>query len=202
MAQELNCVGLACPQPVMRCRDLIAKEKPGTFDVIVDNEAAVENVTRFLSRSGYAVSRASRDGGQFVLHATRTEDVPVSEEIPSCDLPVSRVGKTVVLVPTDCIGRGDEELGRAVMANYLATYLEVADRIWSVILMNYGAKMACEEGKNLESLKKLEAEGIRILVCGTCLAHFGLMDKLLVGEVSNLLDIVTMMSEADKVISI
>ena len=55
MTKELNCCGLACPEPVIRCRRLLEEEKPASLRVLVDNTAASENVGRFLGRSGYSV---------------------------------------------------------------------------------------------------------------------------------------------------
>ena len=55
MTKELNCCGLACPEPVIRCRRMLQEEKPASLRVLVDNTAASENVGRFLGRNGYSV---------------------------------------------------------------------------------------------------------------------------------------------------
>jgi hypothetical protein len=54
----------------------------------------------------------------------------------------------------------------------------------------------------VEDLEELEAAGITILVCGTCLDYFNLLERKQVGQTTNMLDIVTAMQLADKVINI
>jgi hypothetical protein len=68
--------------------------------------------------------------------------------------------------------------------------------------VNNGVKLAIDESEVLQNLTELEDSGITILVCGTCLDHFNLLDKKQVGETTNMLDIVTAMQLADKVINI
>jgi intracellular sulfur oxidation DsrE/DsrF family protein len=63
-------------------------------------------------------------------------------------------------------------------------------------------KLTAEDTEKLASLRELEENGIAILVCGTCLEHFNLLEKKQVGETTNMLDIVTAMQLADKVINI
>jgi intracellular sulfur oxidation DsrE/DsrF family protein len=74
--------------------------------------------------------------------------------------------------------------------------------LWRLVLVNNGVKLAIDESEVLQNLTELEDSGITILVCGTCLDHFNLLDKKRVGETTNMLDIVTAMQLADKVINI
>ncbi|MFZ0449608.1 MAG: hypothetical protein WAL98_10240 [Desulfatiglandaceae bacterium] len=68
--------------------------------------------------------------------------------------------------------------------------------------MNNGVKLTIEGSEVLPVLKEYKEAGLHILACGTCLTHFDLLDKKLVGETTNMLDIVTAMQLADKVINI
>lgn len=203
--QVVNCLGCVCPEPVLRCRALLSAGQPQEFCVLVDNKASRENVSRFLGKNGYAVSVEQQADSQWALHAVRTKAADNSQE-PEEEAPVpqsasqSRVGKSVVLITTQTLGRGDDTLGQALMGNFIATLPEMGGQLWRVILLNGGVKLACEEGKALDGLKKLVAEGVSVYVCGTCLAHYGLMDARQTGETSNMLDIVTSLAEADKVI--
>ena len=86
------------------------------------------------------------------------------------------------------------------MATFLATLPEMGDALWRVILLNGGVKLAAMPGDALQALHKLEQSGVSVLVCGTCLAHYGLHAEKAVGETSNMLDIVTSLSLADLVI--
>ena len=100
------------------------------------------------------------------------------------------------------MGKGDETLGRKLVVNFIATLKEMGHELFRLILLNGGVKLAVEGAECLPALQALEREGIRILVCGTCLTHFGLLEKKMVGETTNMLDVVTAMQTADKTISV
>lgn len=223
----LDCKGLACPEPVLRTRELIEKQKPAEFMVVVDNSTAVENITRYVNNNGYTVAKMNKkDDACFELTVQKVEstideheEVPGLErthfftdteifnknplflkngEVPADYTDKTKKRKTVVLLATDKLGHGDDELGAKLMENFLATLTEMD--IWQIIMVNGGVRLATSEGKNLESLKKLADQGVKINVCGTCLNHFKLVDAKKIGETTNMLDIVTTLDLADKVI--
>ena len=197
----LNCRGMACPQPVIRSRELV---DAGTaeLEVLVDNEPAAENVERFLRGRGYAVDRAKEGDGLWRLTARAGEGAavganPVRAETASG---LGREAGTLVLITTESLGRGDEGLGEKLMPNVLATLPELGSRLWRLVLLNGGVKLAARPGPALEALQSLAQSGVSVLVCGTCLAHYGLLEAKAVGETSNMLDIVTSLDLADKII--
>jgi selenium metabolism protein YedF len=100
------------------------------------------------------------------------------------------------------MGRGDEELGGKLMINFLKTLKEMGTDLWRLVFVNNGVKLTLEDSEILPDLQTYEKEGLHILVCGTCLNHFGLLEKKQVGETTNMLDIVTAMQLADKVINL
>ena len=197
----LNCRGMACPQPVIRSRELV---DAGTaeLEVLVDNEPAAENVERFLRGRGYAVDRAKEGDGLWRLTARAGEGAavganPVRAETASG---LGREAGTLVLITTESLGRGDEGLGKKLMTNFLATLPELGSRLWRLVLLNGGVKLAARPGPALEALQSLAQSGVSVLVCGTRLAHYGLLEAKAVGETSNMLDIVTSLDLADKII--
>ncbi|UCF84225.1 MAG: sulfurtransferase-like selenium metabolism protein YedF, partial [Desulfobacteraceae bacterium] len=116
--------------------------------------------------------------------------------------PQAEKQKIMVIVATDRMGRGDDELGAKLMVNFLKTLKEMGDELWRLVFLNNGVKLTIEYSQVLPDLKELQDNGVLILVCGTCLDHFNLLDKKQVGETTNMLDIVTAMQLADKVINI
>ena len=86
------------------------------------------------------------------------------------------------------------------MGNFLATLSDLGDSLWRIILLNGGVKLAVKPGKALDSLKELEASGVSVLVCGTCLSFYGLLESKAVGETTNMLDVVSSLGLADKII--
>ncbi|MCT4534863.1 sulfurtransferase-like selenium metabolism protein YedF [Halodesulfovibrio sp.] len=194
---ELNCLSLSCPQPVIQCKNLIEQEAPSVFTILVDNDAAKDNVVRFLSSKGYSAKSDQIDGGWRIL-ATASDAQPceilTDEELSSVDSSIC------VFITSATVGTGDDVLGAKLMKNFLATLPELGKSLWRIVMVNGAVTLAVEDSHVLEELKALEAAGVDILVCGTCLEHFGILDKKAVGETTNMLDIVTSMQVAAKVI--
>ena len=197
MTKELNCCGLACPEPVIRCRRMLEEEKPASLRVLVDNTAASENVSRFLGRTGYSVE-VRRGRSRLVVRFRHGVRMPRHEPEPAAA--TLTPGKTLVLITTETFGRGDDELGEKLMGNFLSTLPELGESLWRVILLNGGVKLAATPGKALDSLKALENAGTDVLVCGTCLDFYGLLEAKQAGQTTNMLDVVTSLALADKVI--
>jgi len=201
MSTKIDCRGLACPAPVLKTKELIEQEKPEKLIVIVDNEAARQNVTRFMEYQGFNVS-ASEEGTDFHVtghagegaeSAAKPEKTIESEEWKQ---------KIMVMVGSDRMGHGDDALGLKLMVSFLKTVKEMGDELWRLVFVNNGVKMTTSDSEVLPVLEELEKSGVYILVCGTCLTHFNLLEKKMVGETTNMLDIVTAMQLADKVVNI
>ncbi|MFW5498636.1 MULTISPECIES: sulfurtransferase-like selenium metabolism protein YedF [unclassified Maridesulfovibrio] len=204
MSVKIDCKGLPCPQPVLKCKNAIESENPEKIKITVDNEAAKENVSRFMATKGYEVSVKEKDN-LFVIKGKTDVSTESSAECEVCEVmsdeEISNVGsKTLVFLNSDVLGSGDDKLGAGLMFNFLSTLPELGDSLWRIIMVNGAVKLATEGSKCLEKLQDLEKAGVSILVCGTCLDHFDLLDKKKVGETTNMLDVVTSMQLASKVI--
>ncbi|MCB2170959.1 MAG: sulfurtransferase-like selenium metabolism protein YedF [Deltaproteobacteria bacterium] len=187
---QIDCRGLACPAPVIQSKECIDREHPGIIKITVDNEAAKQNVTRFLESQKYGVS-VEKDGADFHITGSAGEEagLPFPEEEASDE----KTSKIMVMVATDRMGYGDDELGRKLMVSFLTTLKEMGEDLWRLVFVNNGVKMTIADSEVLPVLQELEKEGVYILVCGTCLTHFNLLEKKMVGETTNMLDIVTAM---------
>lgn len=191
--------GLACPAPVLLTKDAIEKEKALELTIIVDNEASRENVSRFLGSKNFAFSITEKEGA---FHIIGRGDPGVIDEKPIPETGADETEKIMVMVAADCIGHGDDELGLKLMISFIKTLKEMGPSLWRLVFVNSGVKLTISASEVLSDLKALEASGIKILVCGTCLTHFNLMNEKQVGETTNMLDIVTALQLADKVINI
>ncbi|MEJ2670734.1 MAG: sulfurtransferase-like selenium metabolism protein YedF [Deltaproteobacteria bacterium] len=195
--KSLDCRGLACPNPVIKTKELI-DQGVLRLTVLVDNAAAQENVSRFLERAGYQVEKAGA-GDTLTVSGSREDTgtcqiiIPEAEEAPL---------KTLVLLGCDTLGHGDDFLGSRLMANFIATLKEMGPELWCLVLLNNGVKLAVTGSEVLAGLLDLEQSGVRLMVCGTCLNHFQLLEAKQVGETTNMLDIVTATQLADKVITL
>ncbi|MBW2735790.1 MAG: sulfurtransferase-like selenium metabolism protein YedF [Deltaproteobacteria bacterium] len=106
----------------------------------------------------------------------------------------------VAFISSEGMGHGDEELGAKLMASFLGTLLEFRGKLSHLLFVNAGAKLVAEGSGVLDQLKSLEEAGVELLVCGTCLEHFDLGDRLAVGSVSGMFTIVETLSRARRII--
>ncbi len=201
--KELDCTNMPCPQPVLKCKRCVENESPERLVVVVDNAAARDNVTRFLGTQGYSVE-AAQDGPHWRLTATAQGTAPKqADEQPK---PAEKTGKgqykIVAFLTCDRMGRGDDELGTKLMHNFLATLPELGGSLWRLVLVNSAVRLACQGHADLPALQALAGQGVDILVCGTCLDHFGLLESKEIGQTTNMLDVVTSLQLADKVIQL
>ncbi len=188
----LDCTGKTCPQPVLDTKSLLDRTSPRELKVAVDNEASRENVRRFLESRGYTVS-VEQTGERAVLLATKRE----GDEVPAA---VERPKKVCAFIAGETMGRGNDELGAVLMKSFFFALKELTPLPWRVLFINAGVKLSCEGSELLPHLKELEDRGVELLSCGTCLDFYNLKEKLRVGKISNMFEIVSSLSESTAVL--
>ena len=198
MSKNIDARGENCPMPVIMAKKEI--ERGGKFFTVqVDNKIAVENLRKFASSQGYEVT---------IEEASGDFNVKFSNGCVECEEILAKVenrkplGDWCVFVNKSTIGVGDEELGQALMKMFLYTISESSDYPKSILFMNDGVKVPTLNNQAIEHLKELEEVGVELLVCGACLNFYELQEKLSVGNVSNMYEIVEAMKSATKVITL
>jgi len=198
----VNAVGDQCPIPVVKAtRALREMTGPGTLEVHVDNEIAVQNLTRMASGHKLTARSEKISEKEFVVTMEVTEpagEAPMEEPPLSC-VPDAR-GDLLVAVDSAVMGRGSDELGKVLMKGFLFAVSQLPELPKTMLFYNGGAHLTCQGSDSLEDLKGLEAQGVEILTCGTCLNHYGLTEKLAVGGVTNMYSIVEKLAGAGKVV--
>ena len=203
----INCQNLPCPEPVLRTKKHLDAFSPQEITVIVDNAAACENITRFLQSRGYTAAVEKEAALWHVsgvcAHAPEGTQKSTGESALPPLLPCPAEGEKIVVVITGAvIGTGDDSLGARLMKNFLTTLPELGPALWRVILLNGGVTLAAHASTVVGELQRLEEQGVSVLVCGTCLEHFGLLEKKAVGQTTNMLYVVTSMQLATKTIHV
>ncbi len=206
---KVDAMGDTCPIPVVKTKNAI-KELNGSGEVmtLVDNEIAVQNLTKMANQKGYGVKSQKLGEGQYEVimtisadgASTAAESVEAAEEEQTVCYPDARKKNTVVVLSSSTMGNGDDELGAILMKGFIYALSQQEELPTTILMYNGGAKISCEESPSLEDLKSLEAQGVEILTCGTCLNHYGLTDKLKVGEVTNMYVIAEKMTQADLIV--
>lgn len=198
---KVDAMGLACPQPVVKTiKALEALTGPATVETYVDNETAVQNLTRLAQGKGFPVRSEKLAEGRFVvaMEADKTAAESTAEATAAC-VP-DRRGNTVVAVTSDAMGHGSDELGKNLMKGFLYALSQLEELPKTILFYNGGARLTTEGSLSLEDLKSMEAQGVQVMTCGTCLNYYGLTEKLAVGSVTNMYSIVETLAKADKII--
>ena len=187
---KINAIGLPCPQPVIQTKKALEAIESGVVEVVVDNLVARENVKKLASKLGVPC-QVREEGDSIICTLTKGED-GVKREAPP-----SQLASRTLAIAAETLGRGDEELGKILMKGFIYSLTEVHPYPKMIIFYNGGVKLACEGAESIEDLEKLEAAGVEILVCGTCLNFFDLGDKIAVGSVSNMYTIVEALQDTE-----
>lgn len=196
MVKLVDCRGLACPQPVLRTKEALEDEAGTLVSILVDNPASKENVRRFAESRGASVT-VTEEGGGWRLDLSKGEvRAALAQEEP----PVS-AGPAVVLVVSDQIGP-EPELGRVLMRAFLGTLSKATSRPSRLMFLNKGVHLTTEGSEVADVLRELEASGVEVLSCGTCLEFFGKREQLIVGRVSNMYDTVETLTGPSKIVTI
>ena len=215
--------GKQCPLPVIDTKKALERCSAGEIvEVTVDNEIAVQNLRKMADHKGLkssfektgdrefqvritagnaepgrSVGGQAAEGGQAGVGGMAAEgnEAAGAAQDTACQPDCRRKGMVVVL-SSNRMGQGDEILGKLLMKGFVYALTEQDSLPETILLYNSGAYLSCEGSDNVEDLRNLEAQGVEILTCGTCLNHYGLGDKLKVGSVTNMYEIAERMTGA------
>ena len=200
---HVNAMGDTCPIPVVKTKNAIKEMGgSGTVEVLVDNEIAVQNLAKMANQKGYQITSKKLEEHKYqaiiVVGEGGAEEI-AEDEATYC-VPDSREKKTVVVIDTNLMGRGNDDLGKVLMKGFIYALTQQDVLPSKVIFYNGGATLTCEGSDSLEDLQSLEAQGVEIVTCGTCLNYYNMSDKLQVGSVTNMYDICEAMVTADLIV--
>ena len=186
----VNAMGDNCPIPVIKTKKAMAAlTGPETIEVLVDNEVAVQNVTKMASSSGGKVTSEKLGDAEYKV-TIEMEGAPAADGAEAVCAPDAR----------DRMGSGNDELGKVLIKGFIFAVTQLDTLPKTMLFYNGGATLTTEGSDSLEDLKSLEAQGVEIMTCGTCLDYYGLKDKLAVGTVTNMYSIVETMAKAGRIV--
>ena len=195
----VNAMGDNCPIPVIKTKKAMqALTGPETIEVLVDNEIAVQNVTKLAKEQGGEVSSEKLGEKEYKV-TIKMQGVPAVDAEVVCT--PDQKGDLIVVVSSDRMGTGNDELGKVLIKGFIYAVTQLDTLPKKMLFYNGGAKLTCDGSESLEDLKELKSRGVKILTCGTCLNYYELSDKLAVGEVTNMYDIAEKMAGASLIVS-
>lgn len=193
----VDAMGDACPIPVIKTKKAMAQLSGSReLEVLVDNEIAVQNVSKMAANEGGDVTSEKLSEGKYRV-AIRLAGTDAEHKSGNANAAGEH---TIVVVSTDRMGSGNDELGKVLMKGFIFALTQLEQLPEKMLFYNGGAVLTCEGADTLEDLKNLEAQGVEILTCGTCLDYYALKEKLQVGSVTNMYAIVEAMNQADRIL--
>ncbi len=197
----IDCKGMICPMPLIETRKAIREFAIGEdLQVIVDNETSFNNVSHFLNDNGY-VFNYTKDGNAYFISFKVSKIEPKKEEArPIIENKVSKSQNHIIVLNSNIMGTGDDDLGKLLMKGYLNTIDQLDVLPLEIICYNSGVTLAEKGTDSAQTLKKIENEGVKITLCGTCVDFFGLKEKLEVGTISNMLYIAGKLSSGIQIV--
>lgn len=195
MRKELDCRTLACPSPVIMTKKELETMEDGTLVVMVDNEAAKENVSRLIKTMDFDFDILNKGNEEY--HIAISVDGKEIIQVDNNEEVATISNKQTIAISSNTMGTGSEELGNILMKSFMYTIRETEPYPNSILLYNSGVRLTTEGSEVLEDLRFLEEQGVEISSCGTCLDYFEIKDKLEVGNISNMYDIYETMRNAN-----
>lgn len=198
--KHLDMTGQPCPIPVMRTRQALQSEK--AVVTVVDNAIAVQNLEKMAKGEGLSCTWRALAQDRFEVTLARSgaaqEEVPPLPLVPC----VADAGGMTLLLGREGLGAGADELGTMLMKGFVFALTELAQPPACLIFLNGGAKLTTEGASTVPDLRTLEERGVKVYTCGTCANYFGIKDKLAVGEITDMMHIVQLLSSAQRVMSL
>lgn len=175
--------GLGCPKPVTMAEDSLAKIGEGMVDVLVDNEAAVKNLSRFASKNSlYAETEKIDNYWRVRLVKGYPYETGSEFGVKSSEFKEKTEEKDILLiVGTDALGK-EEGLGKILIKGFFETMKVTKEIPHTIFFLNAGVKLTTTDTEIIPILKDIEAMGVEIYSCGTCLKHYNLEPELKVGH--------------------
>lgn len=198
--KTLDTKGLKCPQPLIMLKEaLLDLESGEEIRVETDNDTSFKNLLSYLKDQGVEPTITSAGTVHTLVAPKPDKDIASSNADIYCttDLPISYV----VCIKGELMGEGDPELGRLLMETFMDN-LKLQEQLPThVVLYNGGVKLAMKDSTVCNSLTELEELGTRIMLCGTCIDHYGLQFDIGVGMISNMLVITETLAAAGHVVT-
>lgn len=193
MKRVIDAKGEACPMPVVRAKKAFDEGATGV-EISVDNKIAVENLEKLAKTLGSEFSFEEKSEAEFVCIIGESIKEEANEVLKAAN------DNIVVVISSKYMGNGDETLGANLLKGFIYSLTQADKLPKTVLFYNSGAFITTTGSASIDDLKVLEAAGVEIMTCGACLNHYNLADKLEVGSVTNMYEIVEKQLNASNII--
>jgi selenium metabolism protein YedF len=195
--------GQLCPEPLIAAKRALRESSAGeSFILLTDNQTSFDNLIRFL-KDNKADSRFSESEGVWTLTITRSAgELAKNNPEEYCTPAISHFekGNFVVVISSDKMGEGDDQLGRLLISNFIKALMDLDKLPQKIVFYNSGVKLATKTSPVIEHLRDLEKMGVELMLCATCVSHYALESETGAGILSNMFAIAGVMTTAGTII--
>jgi selenium metabolism protein YedF len=203
--ETIDMRGQPCPIPVVNAKKTLAKTGVDGVVVLVDNNVAVQNLEKMARGTGRAFSAEQESSDCYRVTITQGESSATSISATPAPAPAASASAQtgpVVLITSDTLGRGADELGHILIKGFIFSLAQLTPAPVAVIFLNGGARLTTKGAATVDDLKALQAKGTEICTCGTCANYYKLTDNLAVGRIVDMMYIAERLARASHIISI
>ena len=192
---NIDALGKQCPIPLIMTKNSIAKNGNGEYRILVDNEIALQNFEKMAKQYNFTYKYKKHNNNYAITLGVEDASVVSLHEFNE-----QETSNTIVVFKSQYMGHGDEKLGTVLAKGCVYAFSQLDNPPKTIIFYNSGVKLLCEENEFVKDLKALQNKGVKIFACGTCLDYYQLKNKLLIGDITNMYDIVDMLNSSNKII--
>jgi len=198
--KTVDAKGKRCPLPLIMTKKALGEiANDEVLEIIIDNETSVKNVTRMLDEYGLKNS-VQQNGNVYTIMVAKSGSIPEAAPVEQfCQTEAGQAAYTIAFQKNK-LGDGDEDLGILLMKAFVNTLPEMTAKPTHMIFLNSGVFLALNDSGVIDSLRKLEQMGTDIQICGTCLDFYQKKEALGVGRISNMYDILEVLSHSPSVL--
>lgn len=186
--KQVDARGIECPMPVIMAKRVI-NEGENEFSVLVNEQIAVDNLNKMAKQMNYETEVIEISDTEFELKFKKSEakNENVKANLENND-------NYIVVFDAYKIGEGDEDFSKKLIESFIVALTEQEKYPEYVICYNKGVYLTTVRQNTIEDFKKLEQSGVKILSCGLCLDNYCLKENLKVGKITNMYEIVSLMT--------
>jgi selenium metabolism protein YedF len=195
--------GQLCPAPLIAARKALKETNAGeSFILLTDNQTSFDNLSRFL-KDNNSNFQFSKSGEVWTLTITKTPGSVSeirAEDYCTPEIKHFEKGNYIIVITSDKMGEGDEELGHLLMSNFIKAIKDLDRLPQKIVFYNKGVMIVTNNSPLIDHLRDLEKMGVELLICATCVNHYSLADSIGAGTLSNMYTIAEVMTSAGNII--
>ena len=198
--KTIDAKGLLCPRPLIMLKEALLELKPGDeLKVETDNYTSLKNLLSYLTDQGIEPQRSTVGKVHTLMMTVPALETRLGDPAAYCSPDHPR--DYVVCIKGEHMGDGDPELGRVLMETFVENLKLQQQLPTHVVLYNGGVKFALKSSPVCSALSELEELGTRVMLCGTCVDHYGIQMDIGVGMISNMISLTETLARAGHVVT-